>query len=489
MDRRFSNEAELEYGKLKHNFIYNILYQASIYIAPLAVTPYLSRVLGADRVGRYSFAQSIVSYFILLATLGTTYYGQRKIAAAQRDPRERTRIFYEIALLRGSTTLAALAVYLIAVVPGSVDARLYTVAGLEILSVGIDISWFFQGMESFGVIALTNCAAKVLSIALIFLCVKSSEHLTLYVAIYCGTILLGFLCQWLFLPRCLAGGIRPAFSNEKLHVKIALGLFVAQVAVQIYTVLDKTMIGLITRSELENGYYEQAQKLIRILVAVSTSVSTVMASRIASLWAERKREEIRELLGLSFRIVCCISLPVCCVIQLCVERFVPWFYGPGYDSVGPLLRALSLQPFIIGCSSVVGMQFFVPTGREKYLTLSVAAGSLVNLALNFLFISRWQALGAAAASVLAEITVTGIQFYLARGELNLKKLPGMALHYLLLCLPMLAVGYGVKRLTAFSGTSAVLTIAACCIVYALLLVICRDPLLTALIARKTEDAA
>ena len=479
----------LQDRKLQHNFIFNILYQASIYIAPLVVTPYLSRVLGPDRVGRYSLAQSFVSYFILLATLGTTYYGQRLIAGAHHDPARRTRSFYEIAALRAATTAAGQALYLILVVPRSVDTRLYTVAGLEILSVGLDISWFFQGVEAFGVIALTNCAAKVLSVLLIFLCVRTSDQLTLYVAIYCGTILLGFLCQWLFLPRYLTRGERPQLAHEKLHVKVALGLFVAQVAMQIYTVLDKTMIGVITHSELENGYYEQAQKMIRILVAVSTSVSTVMASRVAKLWAERKQQDIRDLLGLSFRIVCCISLPVFCVVQLCAEQFVPWFYGPGFTPVGPLLRVLSLQPFIIGCSSVVGMQFFVPTGREKYLTLSVAAGSLVNLILNFFFIARWQALGAAVASVIAELTVTGIQFYLARRELDLKDLPALAGHYLLNCLPMLAAGYAVRRLTASSPACALWTILACCACYGLTLVLRRDALLTALLGNKTEEKA
>ena len=466
----------MEYGKLKQNFIYNILYQASVYIAPLVTTPYLGRVLGADRIGRYSFAQSIVAYFVLLATLGTTYYGQRKIAAARGDVAERTRVFLEIALLRVFNTLIAAAIYLIFIVPRSANPRLYLIAGLEILSVGLDISWFFQGIERFGVIALTNCASKALSILLIFLCVRHSGQLNLYVTFYCGAILFGFLCQWTFLGRHLSRGVKPDLRSEKLHVKIALGLFVAQVAMQVYTVLDKTMIGLITHSNLQNGYYEQAQKLIRILIGCSTAVGTVMVSRVASLYSEGRNGDIRELISFSFRIVCAISIPIFCVIQLCADRFVPWFYGADFAPVEPLLRVLSILPFVIGCSSVVGLQFFVPTGRERWLTLSVTAGCLVNFALNLMLIARLRSTGAAIASVIAECSVTGIQFWLARGKLDIRRVPAIALRYLILCLPMLAAGFSVKLLTAGMGWSAPFVIAGCVAVYAAELFAVRDPL-------------
>ena len=75
------------------NYLFNLVYQIMAIALPLITTPYLSRVLGADSIGKYSFAQSIVSYFALFAALGTTMYGQRLIAGASNDPKERTRLF------------------------------------------------------------------------------------------------------------------------------------------------------------------------------------------------------------------------------------------------------------------------------------------------------------------------------------------------------------------------------------------------------------
>lgn len=466
----------MERGKLKANIVYNIIYQASTYITPLATATYIGRILGAKRIGRYSFAQSIVSYFVLFATLGTTYYGQREIAKAQKQALERSNIFYEVVLLRLFNTVIAFTAFNLIIVPGSVDPSLYAIAAIEILSVGVDISWFFQGMENFGVIALTNCVTRVISVVLIILFVRTQDQLNLYALLYCATLVVGFASQWLFLRGKVVLGVKPSIRNEKKHLKIAVRLFVAQAAIQVYTVLDKTMIGLITRSEIQNGYYEQTQKLIRILVVVSTSVGTVMASRIANLWGEKKTEEIREMIALSFRVVCCISLPIFTGMQICAHAFVPWFFGNGFEGVEPLLRILIILPLVIGLSSVVGMQFFVPTGKERYLTLSVIAGSVVNFILNYFFIHQWAAIGASIASVVAEIVVTLIQFYLARKHVGINQVPGIMFHYLKYCIPMAAIGYVVQRLTAQISASVVIVICACGITYLIQLVVFRDPL-------------
>lgn len=77
-------------------------------------------------------------------------------------------------------------------VPRSIDPILYVVAGLEILQVSMDISWYFQGKESFQVIALCSGTARIMAVVLILLFVKKPEDLSVYVFLYCGTLLLGF---------------------------------------------------------------------------------------------------------------------------------------------------------------------------------------------------------------------------------------------------------------------------------------------------------
>lgn len=468
-------------ASVSKNIAYNLLYQLSLYITPLITTPYLSRVLGGEMIGRYSFAQSIVSYFVLVATMGTSYYGQRRIAAATGDNETQTRDFWEIVCLRGATTIVAIALYCGFVVPRSIDPILYVVAGLEILQVSMDISWYFQGKESFQVIALCSGTARIMAVVLILLFVKKPEDLSVYVFLYCGTLLLGFLSQWLYLPRYLNKGVH--LHREKrimsFHLISSVKLFVAQAAIQVYTVLDKTMIGMITNSELQNGYYEQAQKLVRILVAVSTSISAVMASRIAVLSSKKDSKAIEETVEFSFRFVSCISIPIIFGIVLVAQDFVPFFYGQGYDGVIELLVILSALPLVIGCSNIIGIQYLVPTGQEKFLTISVLTGSAVNVILNFFLIRAYAAAGAATASVIAEICVTLVQFIAVRKQISAGRVLKIILRYVLLSIPMFVVGVVIRGVVQAGVLRLALVICGCVIMYGVELVLTRDPFMKA----------
>lgn len=476
---------------LSQNFIFHLVYQILLYAVPLVTTPYLSRVLGAEGIGRYSFAQSIVSYFVLAATLGTTLYGQRKIASLKHDPAAQTGVFWQIFQLRVFTTMVALLVYGAVVLPGCGDPALYMVSAIELLGVAFDVSWFFQGEESFGTITKCNGVSKILSVALIFLLVHNATDLNRYVVIYCGMTVAGNLAQWGFVPRFLEKGqgkIQP-FSFLQ-HLKPALGLFVAQVAMQIYTVLDKTMIGVITGSDAQNGYYEQAQKLIRVLTALTTSIGTVMASRVAVLWREREQEKIQQMIQTSFSVVFCLAFPVMAGVLLVADRFVPFFYGAGFEPVTPLLYVLVLVVVVIGCSNVIGVQYLIPTNKETYLTRSVMIGSVVNLALNSVLIPRYQALGAAAASVVAELCVTAAQFYTVHRELNLKPVAGLAAHYLVRVIPMAAVGWALNRVLPDTFLGLCVLVTACVAVYGGCLIVGKDPALSFLLngfLKKGED--
>ena len=473
-------------GKLKKNILYNILYQSSVLITPLLIAHHTAIVLGPENGGQYSFVQSVVSYFVLFATLGTTYYGQRTIAGARSNPIKLQKSFQEIVELRIITTIIAVILYYVFLVPKADNSQLWLFAGLEIFTVGLDISWFYQGLEEFRIIALTSICARLLSIFIIYLLIQSRSQLNLYVFLYCSSLLLGALAQWFFLYKYIDYKKWVAESSKlKTHLSVAIGLFVAQAAIQIYTVLDKTMIGLITNSSIQNGFYEEAQKLIRVLVAVSTSIGTVMASRVAFLWANRDEEQIKELLLVSFQIVSCLGSFIFIILPICSDQFVPLYYGVEYYGVIPLLRILSFQPIIIGFSSIIGMQFFVPTGREKLLTLSVSIGCCLNVIMNFFLIPHLQAAGAALASVFAELSVTGIQLFLAKKYLKIKTLPIIVGKYFVIAVLVMIIGYGIKKITLQFGMLAclLLVFVICGASYFTCLLLTGDPIIRALLGK------
>lgn len=402
---------------ISKNYIYNVSYQLLTLITPFITTPYLSRVLGPHGIGIYSYTTSIVSYFILLSSLGIANYAQREIAYNQDNPQVQSRTFFEINLLRIILVSISLGAYYLTIIHFPDDHLVYWIQALNIIAVLFDISWFFQGLEEFGKIVFRNFVIKVLSVVLIFILIHNPDDLNKYIFLLGFMNILSGISIWFYLPRYL---VKVSWKEIKIfrNFSIIIQLFLPQVAIQIYTVLDKTMIGAITGSPLENGYYEQAEKVVKLSLTIVTSLGTVMMPRIANSYAHGKIDAIKENMMRSYRFVWFLTIPMFFGFIAVSSNFVPWFFGPGYEKVVPLMQILSGLVIAIGLSNVTGIQYLLPTNQQNKLTLSVVIGAITNFVLNLLLIPHLQSIGAAIASIIAEYVVTGVQFYIVRNTFS-----------------------------------------------------------------------
>ncbi len=419
---------------LQKNYIFNLAYQALLLITPLITTPHLSRTLGAHGIGLASYAGSIVSCFVLFATMGITIYGQREISYAQDAPEKQRQVFWNVKVFSFCTTALAFCVYLPFSL-GQPQPEIYLMYGFQLLSVVFDVTWFFQGMEQFGTVLLWNTGFRLIGIVYLFLAVRTSGDILAYIFHLSGLTCLSHLSLWIMLPANLR---KPDLKN--LHpfrcLPVILSLFAPTIAIQVYTVLDKTMIGLITGSTFQNGYYEQALKVSHMALTIVTALGTVMVPRIGYHYEQGEQAEITRLIYGAYRFVWLLGIPLCFGLSLIAENLVPWFFGAGYEPVIPLLKILALLIPAIGISNVTGIQYLVPTRQQHLLTASVMIGAGLNFILNLFLIRRWGALGAALATVAAEITISVVQLFFVRRELSAVRILKEGRHYLLAGLGM-----------------------------------------------------
>ncbi|WP_313900904.1 lipid II flippase MurJ, partial [Oenococcus oeni] len=212
----------------------------------------------------------------------------------------------------------------------------------------------------------------------------------------------------------------PRWKSLKLFrlIKPALWLFIPTVATNIYLQLNKTMLGLFSGIK-QAGYFQQSDYLIKMIISIVTALGTVMMPRIANLYSQQKNKEINSLLRKSFSFVSFISLPASFGVMALGPAFAPLFFGKSFEEVGDVMFVEAGIIFFIGWSNIIGIQFLLPTNRMKSFTFSVTAGALVNLLLNFLFIPRFGASGAAFTTLIAEFSVTIIQFLSVRKNLRI----------------------------------------------------------------------
>lgn len=455
------------------NYIYNLIYQIMLLILPLITAPYISRVLGAENIGIYSYTLSISAYFILFGSLGIALYGQREIAYKQKDKEKYSITFWEIFFLRILTMTIALILYYFIFAKGEQYQIYYKVLILEIIGNCIDISWFFQGLEEFKKTVTRNMLVKLISVVCIFLLVKTKNDLYIYFWIYVLSVLIGNISLWLYVPKYVSK-IKLKNLHFLKHLKPTIALFIPQIAMQVYTLLDKTMVGAIISDKSEVGYYDQGQKIIKILLAVITSLGTVMLPRIANTYSRGEKEEITMYMKKSFNMVFLLAFPMIFGIIAVSKAFVPIFFGPGYEKVVILINVISPIILLIGLSNVTGTQYLLPTKRQKEFTISVVCGALVNFAMNICLIWNFGAIGASIGTVVAELTVTLVQMYFVRNDFNIKKIARLSRNYIIASIVMFIVCLVVGKIVNDNFISVVAQITIGGLIYGVCLLILKD---------------
>ena len=462
------------------NYIYNLIYQMLTILLPLITTPYLSRVLGAEPIGIYGYTVSIVTYFILFGTLGISMYGQREIAYYQQDKDKKSEAFWEIIIIRTVTlSISILLFYFIYGRTGEY-ALYYKILIVQLIANLFDISWYFQGIEEFDKTVIRNLIVKTICLALVFIIIKTPEDLWKYFALYVGAELIGNLTLWIYIPKYI-DKIELKKLKLKKHLKPTISLFIPQIAIQIYTVLDKTMIGIITTDMEEVGYYEQAQKIVKATLTVITALQTVMNSRIANAYAINDKKEIKECLEKSFKFVWIIAIPIALGIIATAPKFVPWFYGEDFNRVIPIIIATSPILIVIGLSGITGIQYLVQIGKQKEFTISVTTGAIVNLLFNLILIKYFEGVGAAISSVIAEAVILIIQLIYIRKQFSFIEIFKISINYFISGLIMFIVVRALVQCLSISILNTLIEVTIGTTIYFVSLIVLKDKFLKDLI--------
>lgn len=400
--------------KVLKNYAYNLSYQLLVIILPIITTPYVTRIFSSDDLGTYGYFNSIVTYFILLATLGVANYGTKVISGHREEIGEN---FWGIYSLQIGATAFSLFLYAILcfLLPFMQNPVAY-ILGLSLVSKGLDISWLFQGLEDFRKITVRNITVKLLGVLSIFLFVKSANDLYLYVFLLTIFELLGQLSMWLPAQEFIG---RPHVDLEyaKRHLKPIILLFLPQVAISLYVTLDRTMLGALASTK-DVGIYDQALKLVNILLTLVTSLGSVMLPRVSSLLSSGDHKAVNKMHEMSFLIYNLVIFPMMAGILIVNDDFVRFFLGQDFQDARYAIAIMIFRMFFIGWTNIMGIQILIPHNRNKEFMISTTAPAIISVGLNLLFLPELGYIGAAIVSVLTEALVWAIQLFFTRKYLK-----------------------------------------------------------------------
>lgn len=404
---------------LKLNFAMNAILTMSSFIFPLITFPYISRVLLPIGTGKVSFATSLISYFSMLAQLGIPTYGIRACACVRDNRLELTRTAHELLfvnMIMNVISYTILVVALIFVPRLREDRVLYVVVSFTIILTSIGMEWLYKALEQYTYIAIRSIVFKFVAMIAMFLLIHEQSDYIIYggIIIFAASAsnVLNFINVYKYIDLKSVGTY-----NLKRHLKPVGVFFAMACATTIYTHLDTVMLGFMATDE-DVGYYNAAVRIKTILVSIVTSLGTVLLPRASYYIEYGMMDEFRRISKKALNFVFFIASPMMLYFILFAKQGIYFLSGSEY--AGSIIPMQIIMPTLlfIGITNILGIQIFVPMGKEKVVLFSVIAGAAVNVIINAFLIPRFTSSGAAIGTLVAEFVVFIVQFVSLRSEMS-----------------------------------------------------------------------
>lgn len=464
-------------NKLKRNYVFNVLSRLFSIIVPIISTPYLSSILGADGIGKYSYVASYSTYFVLLASLGFSVYGQRLIASNRDDKKKTTINFIELYSSQFFVGFAVLAFFVIFAFFQPFGDRYRDCFFVEIITVAsvlFEVEYFFEGYEEYGKITIRNIIIKSLSLVALFAFVKKREDVWIYALIINGSIFLTNISIWPFIIKRLVKVDKKEIKPFRHLPKCAL-LFLPTVAYKIYPIIDKTLIGLITKEDSEVGNYAKAQQIVDSCTTLVLALGSVFTPRNSNLYASGKEDEVKNNVYSAFDFVWLMSFPLCFGLAGISDNFIPWYLNDSYfSSASGILKLLSITIVLMGIRNVYGLQYLISTKQDTKYVVSVLVGAVFNVLLTVPLVFAFKNYGAAIASVFTELLICFLMYLFTRKKLSLNNIFSQILGPFVAGFIMFVLCYKFSTLLKPSIGSTFILIGGGAIVYFAILLLMRD---------------
>lgn len=399
-------------SSIKKNLMYQMIYELLVLILPFVTSPYIARVVGAEGLGIYSYSYTIANYFVIFSMLGLKNYGNRIIAQTRDDSQKLNTVFSEVLSLHIFVSVFCCIMYAVYILFIAADKQYAAIQSLFVLSGLFDISWFYFGIEKFKLTVTRNTIIKIINVICIFVFVKDSDDLWKYCIIMALGMLISQLTLWIPLKKYVRI-VKPNFKQTFVHLKPMLILFIPVLAISLYKYMDKIMIGVIS-SKTQLGLYENAEKVTTIPLTIIGSFGTVMLPKMSNLAAKSDIDSSLRYMKISMKYVMCLAFALAFGLAAVGQVFAPLFWGKEFEASGILIMGLSITIPFVSFANVIRTQYLIPQSKDKDYLVSVIAGAVVNLIINYLFIPDFGAIGATIGTIAAEALVCIIQSYSVR---------------------------------------------------------------------------
>ena len=462
-------------NSLAKNSVFYLLYNVLRIAFPFLTGIYVSRVLLPESIGTVAAAQNLTQYFVIFAFLGIPTYGLREISKVRNNPEEKNKVYSELFLINLISTILFTCVYLVIVF--SINSYrenlyLYLVTGIPIALNAFNISWLYEGLEEFKFMSIRNLVFKAVSFCFLIVFVKTEQDVLLYALVtVVGTAGNGIV-NMVYAPRFASLSFKDL--NLRSHMQSIMYLVVVNLAIELYSLVDITMMNFICSKD-SIAFYKYGRSIESILMQIVNTFTMVLVPRISFYYKEKMYDEYNNLLSKGLKIIIFCGLPMIVGLYYTSDSLMTTFYGNQYIASSLVLKILSLLLCISPIGYLLGSRVLLVVGRERMMVLPVGVGAVVNVVGNAIVIPIFAEVGAAMASVFSEIIVMVVYVNLGKKYFKLVEIWESTWKIGLACFLMAIYLFCAEKINLNCWMTIGLKIIGATIVYSLVLFLLREP--------------
>lgn len=379
----------------------------------------IGRMLGPTDFGRYTFIQTFVAYFLVIALFGIRSVVMREIS---RDP-SASRSYIDAAYkIRAVTILVALVSCCL--VGYALHRGQQVTVGVYILSLSIAMLAFGELLEGVLIafhksffVAVANLIGNLLKLAFGLYVLRLGYGLIGVLWVFVITSALTAGMNWLFVKLVLhsekQSDAKPGLV--KYVFKESIPFFVLFIAGKLYAKNDILFLALI-KGDRTTGLYGAAYVFVDLLLNAGNSITSAAYPIISRLYGNEEpgKMNLTEVYERLHKHMLMIFLPVSVLLTVLGRELLLLLFGREYLGGYPALRILMWVP-VVEISSLVSGNFLSATYRQGLEARIAATISALSIAWTISFIVLFGAIGAAMA-ILGASSINAIVRYIYIGR-------------------------------------------------------------------------
>ncbi|MCR5184883.1 MAG: oligosaccharide flippase family protein [Bacilli bacterium] len=405
-------------NNIRINVIVNIIRTVVLTLLSFITFPWVCRYLGDSAVGTYTWANTFVAYFLILAKIGIPNLAVRECVKVRDNKEELSNKVQGFFLLQLISTILSFG--LLCVVVFSVPAlreqhSLIFILSLNFLVGAFSFEWVFIALEKQFYMAVRSIVALTISAILIIVFVTTPDDILLYALIAIMVTVITTIANVYYVRRFVSFKKTMPY-NLKQYSKQLLVLCTLSLVLSIYNQTDTFILGFINSDKTEVASYSVGIKGVDIIIGIITALSVVFIPRAAYYYSKEDKRFFNNLNKYSINICLFIVLPAIvtmCVLAKPICGLISGSYtfqqGDDYYNAPYVLMILAAMMATYSIGDIIYGQILLPMKKEKYYLIAISVGALVNAGASiglgmFLFKDR-PAIGVAIGTVTTDVLI------------------------------------------------------------------------------------